>query len=169
MIYYTAHPNGKPSELQYLLGSLSLDKLLRAIAIVETEDGRNNWPRVESSYLPKGERYTVQGRIIAGTGLNVNQVVMDRWRKFGLPTAASWGPWQILYHTAADRGFDGPPHLLHDGGLSSIFVRSHLHTILLDHARTIEDIADAWNSGNHHDDIVPHDYQRKLREAYLSL
>ncbi len=140
--------------------------LLIAIAMVETEGGRNNCPRFEVAYIPKGERFTVQGRVIEGTGACVNSIVLERWQKWGLASAASYGPWQILYHTAADRHYRGCPWGLWSQAGSRPFVVAQLERIVCKGARSIEEVADAWNSGNHFDQIVPHRYIAKVVAEY---
>ena len=148
------------------LGTIELDPLLTAIAHVETSSGRNNWPRIERSYLPLGSRWTVQGHIIEGTGANVNEIVRERLQRWGMASAASWGPWQILYHTAADRGYTGPPSGLHEAEVSMTWVIRQLQLIMRRGADTVSQIADAWNSGTHRDHIVPHHYMAQLVRAY---
>jgi len=109
-----------------------LNLFLKAIALVESRRGENNLPRFEPAYMPKGFSVTVQGRVLTGTGASFNEIVSTRWNKFSLPqiadqefdpagpmagctmgnaiaTAGSYSPWQILFHTAADRGFKDHP------------------------------------------------------------
>jgi hypothetical protein len=142
-------------------------RLLRAIADVETENGRNNWPNVEPSWIAEGERFTVEGRIVVGTGRNVNAIVLERARRFGwLPTSSSWGPWQILYHTAADLGFQGAPWDLWTPQESGPWVCRRLQKIIDRGAVTVGDIADAWNSGTHRDANRVPEYRAKVEAAY---
>jgi hypothetical protein len=151
-----------------LVPGVDCDRLLRAIARVETNGGRNNWPRVEVSYIPAGLSFTVQGHVLTGTGRNVNAVVAPRWAKWGLGTAASWGWWQILYHTAADMGFLGMPHELFDPGTSEPFVTMRLRKIAKGGAATVRDFADAWNSGSWRDANLVKDYTDKVEAAYAA-
>lgn len=133
---------------------MDYDALLHALSKVESDAGRNNWPRVEVSYLPKGYTSTCQGKLLLGTGKNFNDIVENRWYstkiEHRLGTAASWGPWQILYHTAADCGFGGLPYELHSKETSLPWVRRRLDGIYTSGARTVEDFARAWNGGNMH-------------------
>ena len=41
---------------------MNLERMRAAIAVAESNSGRNNYPRIEVAYCPKGLRMTVQGR-----------------------------------------------------------------------------------------------------------
>lgn len=149
------------------MGKIDVDRLLRAIARKESRSGENNCPRFEASYIPKGLSFTVQGRLLVGTGRNVNGVVQPRWLKWGLQSAASFSSWQILYHTAADLGFDGPPHTLWDDSIALPWVRRRLAVIATRvPEQTVERYADAWNSGSARDANVPAEYIADLVRFY---
>ena len=138
--------------------------LLDAIQYVET--GGGNWPRIEIAWMPEGARVTVQGRVLTGTGRQCTALAAKRYHRWGPAAAASWGPWQLLFHTAADLGYKGPPHGLHSRHVSLPYVVLRLDQIAEAGASTVEDFADAWNSGTHRDSIVPGRYIRKLVAAY---
>ena len=139
-----------------LVPGVSCDALLVAIEKVETSGGANNWPRLEPSWIPLGLTFTVQGHYVKGTGASVNDIVRGRWAKWGLASAASWGPWQILYHTAADMGFDGAPWELFDPSVSETWVVDRLTNIAHAGARTVEEFAAGWNTGSYtRAEIVP--------------
>lgn len=140
-----------------------------ALKAVESSAGLNNYPRIEPAYMPLGAARIVQGRSVVGTGKAFNAVVAHRWQRWGMASACSWGPWQILYHTAADLGYAEQPWLLWDEYCSSMWVNKRLDKIALRGAVTVEEFADAWNSGTHKDTIVPKDYIAKVVAAYLSL
>lgn len=142
-------------------------RFLDAVAVVESQAGRNNCPRFEVSYLPAGEAYTVQGRRLVGTGRNVNAVVLDRWRLYGLASAASFGPWQILYHSAADRGFTEAPWELWSSATSLPWVLLHF-AWLVDrrHPRDLRELAACWNTGQADPARAP-EYVEKVERAYL--
>jgi hypothetical protein len=149
---------------------MDYDALLHALAKVESDGGRNNWPRVEVSYLPKGYTATCQGKLLLGTGKNFNSIVETRWHvcqtEHRLGTAASWGPWQILYHTAADCGFAGMPYELHNKNTSLPWVRRRLEIIWNNGGRTVEEFARAWNGGNIHANYVPEAYVVSVLRYY---
>lgn len=143
---------------------IDVERVLRAIAAVESGGGDNNYPRFEVSYAPAGKAFTVQGRVLRGTGRNWNPIVAERWARWGMPSACSYGPWQILYHTAADLGYDGNPVDL--WWLSENWVRKRLDRIMAKGANTVELIADAWNSGTHKDANTVPEYRAKVLAAY---
>lgn len=152
--------------MRELVPGVDLDRLLLAIAAVETESGRNNWPRVEKAYLPAGESFTVQGHVITGTGVYFNAVSKPRFDKWGLASAASWGWWQILYHTAAQVGFMGAPPELMDATRCQPFVEKRLQQIAASGAKTVRDFADGWNSGSWRDKNDVPGYTAKVIAAY---
>lgn len=143
---------------------LDAGALLDAIRYVETAGG--NWPRLEPAWMPEGAVVWAQGRRVVGTGRQLTEIALARWHQWGPQAAASWGPWQLLYHTAADLGYDWPPFLLHDEDVSYRWVLKRLAQITERGAATLEEIADAWNSGTHRDGIVPETYIQKVRDAY---
>lgn len=152
-----------------LAPGVDTDLLLAAISRVETEGGRNNWPRVEVSFIPAGETFTVQGHTLIGTGRSVNGIVLARFQKWGLGSAASWGWWQILFHTAADLGYAGPPHELHDPAISEPYVVGRLRKAAMRGAATVRDFADEWNSGFFRDANTVPDYTAAVEAEYNRL
>lgn len=127
--------------------------LLMALSLVESSGGFNNRPRVEPAYLPGG-RYCDQAL----------------YGQYGDDAAASWGPLQVMYVTARELGFEGSPQEL---GQPAECVRMAVklinRRIVGRGATTLEQIADAYNSGSFKDQIVPQDYIRKVKEAYQAL
>jgi hypothetical protein len=157
--------------MQYgeLCPGVDCDKLLVAIASVETNGGRDNWPRVEAAYIPRGLSFTVQGHVITGSGACCNAITWPRWQRWGLGSAASWGWWQVLYQTAADLGYDGAPEDLMEPGVCEPFVVARLRKIATRGAKTVRDFADAWNSGTFTDDNTVPDYTAAVEAAYQKL
>lgn len=144
-----------------------LDTFLRAIAQVESNGGANDYPRFEASYAPKDARFTVQGRVITGTGRNFNDIVRGRWNAYGMASACSFSPWQILYHAAADLGYsDHPVGLWRYPEIARHYVVAYVERQLKKGVNTVEGLADAYNSGNAHDAIVPTEYISKVVAAY---
>lgn len=149
------------------ISGIDIERFMRAIKRVETSDGINNWPRLEPAYIPAGDAFTIQGRYLTGTGHAWNDIVKSRWQHWGLQSAASWSPWQILYHTAADLGYLDAPYKLHDPILASEWVIRRINHIIAHQSPTsVTDLADAWNSGTCRDTIVPSTYIKKVEEAY---
>lgn len=142
---------------------IDVERLLRAIRQVETS-GAPTGLRFEPAYMPRGYRLPLQGRELVGTGRSMSAVAEQRWVRWGPWSSASYGPWQILYHTAADLGYtDHPCDLLH---ASESWVCALLRRIARQGARTLAEIGDAWNSGNFRDQNVPTEYIARLTRAY---
>lgn len=145
-----------------MIEDFDISILKKAIACVET--GNSNGLRFEPSYLPHGHKFIVQGKVLVGTGHNFNSVCSPRFNKWGEWSAASYGPWQILYHSAADMGFSGHPMLLMTD--SEYWVDKMLKRILNQNPSSIAQIADAWNTGNFRDLIRNDRYEQDVVEAY---
>ena len=144
---------------------VDLELLLAAIAEVETQSGRNNCARYEPAYMPRGQAFTIQGRLVKGTGTAFNAIVSKRWEEWGLASAASWGPWQVLWHSAADRGYPGEPWALTSESVSKPWVKKHLlwlaDRVTLDYAK----LARAWNGGPGAKPPVADEYVIKIAHA----
>jgi hypothetical protein len=139
--------------------------VLRAIAEVETANGRNSYPRFERSFAPLGFTCTVQGHIITGTGTNFTPIAQRRWDLYGMGSACSYGKWQILAHTAMDLGFKGFPSELWYGSQS--WVEAALKKQFNKGANMIAKLADAWNSGSFTDANLPVDYVKQVTAAFI--
>lgn len=148
------------------LPGIDVPRLLAAIAQVETSGGKNNCPRHEPAYMPKGARFTIQGHMVTGTGAAWNPIVQKRWDVWGLPSSASWGIYQQLFHAAADQGYAGPPWGLMEKATAQHWAEKQLTWLYTRGADTVEKLADAWNSGTHRDGIVPTAYIAKVAQAY---
>ncbi len=156
------------------MNSVHTPALLHAIAMLETSGGRNNYPRIERSYMPEGYAVTIQGRIVTGTGTNFRNAVPKRWdywlhpdRQLHLAASASWGVLQLMYHTAADRGFKGPPLdlaapkvCLEYGEKQLVWLARYRGCV------TPRDFLDAWNTGSPRDKNVPTRYIDEGLEHY---
>jgi hypothetical protein len=148
---------------------IDVDRAMAAIKRVESSDGHNNYPRFEAAYAPKGETFTVQGHLITGTGACWNAIVAKRWAQYGMASACSFSSYQILAHTAMDIGFADVPWALWDDRIAATYVRRKILGIIGMGATTIEQLADAWNSGSFKDGIIPTKYIADVRAAYDSL
>lgn len=148
--------------------SVDTTRLLAALRQVEVSGWRTGL-RFEPAYMPRGYKFPLQGYVLTGTGAAMTEVAQRRWDKWGPWSSASYGPWQILYHAAADLGYGGHPCDLLREEVCRVWVEAKLHQISRRGARTLAEIADAWNSGTHRDGIVPHEYIRKVQAAYAAL
>jgi hypothetical protein len=126
--------------------------VLWAFAGIESTFGRDREvPRFEASYAPGGYMY------------RTSPLVRALWAQYGRPGASSWGTWQMMLPTARDLGFAGEPHeLTHDAVLAPLFARY----LVRSQALTLVDCADAYNSGNYRDRIIPVDYMAGIVTAY---
>jgi hypothetical protein len=78
---------------------------------------------------------------------------------FGDAGASSWSSFQILYVAAWELGCDLAPWMLHDDATALTWVIRHLdRRVFTAGARTVAEIADAYNSGSHTDGNVPAEY-----------
>ncbi len=125
-------------------------RLKAAIRQVETSGGKNNYPRLEAAFLPRGAKVTIQGREVHGTGASYSSVAQKRYERWGLAAACSFGPWQVLAHTAWDFGGfpeDQAPWLLWAPWVSEPVVDRLLERIISRGADTPEKVFNAWNTG----------------------
>ena len=140
--------------------------LLSTIAMVESSGGRNNYPNFEPYWIPKGKSGIIENSRQTGRHPISNTLVNHRFEMYGLSAGCSFSSFQILYHTAADIGYTGAPWMLWNDDMAIRWVVALLSRIIASGADTIEKIADAWNSGNHKDDIVPVEYIEEFRKTY---
>jgi len=130
--------------------------LLAALAWQESTFGlHGGQSRVERAYCRGGTYY------------DGSSEVRDLWACYGSCAAASWSSWQILYVAAFELGFDLPPWRLFDDHIAFEWVIRYLDKrVLSKGATTVEDFADAYNSGTHRDSIVPVDYIKSFAQHY---
>lgn len=132
-------------------------RLLWAIAGNESDYGRlAEYARHEPAYMPGGRYY---------------QRAFDQrvaWQRWGIAAACSWGAWQVMAPTAREMGYDGPPSGLMDHEACCRWATALIvHRFIDAHgARSLRDVLDAYNSGNHADRVVPADYITKGLAAY---
>jgi hypothetical protein len=126
--------------------------VLWALAGVESSYGRDREePRYEWSYSPGGPVYLK------------SSTVRRLYERYGPAAACSYGSWQMMFPTAIDLGYTGPPGgLKDDATLAPLVVRY----IARSQALTLPDVADAYNSGTYRDNIRPLDYTAKVVSAY---
>jgi hypothetical protein len=148
--------------------NIDSDRLLRAIKRQETSNCDGGGVRFEPSWMPKGVRMAVQGRIIVGAGKNYDRstVAQSRWQHYGVWSCASYGPWQLLFHTIADLGYADHPCHLNDGAISLWWATKLLQRIADKGAHSVRDFADAWNTGNCADLIHNKEYEDNIIRYY---
>lgn len=143
--------------------------LLAAIAYVESSGGRNNYPNFEPYWAPEGKIFTIEGKLQRSKHPLSNKIVSDRFEDYGMASACSFSSWQILYHTAADLGFNKPPWMLWEDAIAILWVVRRLNAIAGHGAESIVHFADAWNSGSFRDRIIPGEYIEKVSDVYRKL
>jgi hypothetical protein len=149
------------------IGSLTHDnlpvhggKLLLTLAGTESDFGNLRLHvRPEPAYSPGGKYY------------NNSEALRSAYRKYGILAASSYGSFQIMYPTAVEMGFSGHPIDLQEDEICAHFAAELIinRFIRRQKAKTLRDVADAYNSGNHADKIVPQKYIAKAISFYESL
>lgn len=125
--------------------SASAEGVLSAIAKVESSFGANVNPRKESAYLPGGKYFTFDQQ--------------ERFTIWDEAVGCSYGPWQIMYPTACELGFDSKPwnrdpNLLTVPEVSIHYVIEYLKKrVFAKGIRQLEDIGAIYNSGSLHGTI----------------
>ncbi len=113
--------------------------VLAALASNESRYGANNEPRHEPAY-DEGGRYADAMAL----------------KRYGRDAACSWGPWQIMFVTAKELGYEGAPKDLADPETSLPFVIRLINERLIGRqgAKTLKEIATGYNSGSIHGNPV---------------
>jgi hypothetical protein len=132
-------------------------RLLRALCLVETSGGINNLPKHEPAYDAGGRWFQKSARL------------QEDYARYGRAVACSWGPMQIMYNTARELGYEGPPWYLADPDAGVRVAVEYLNRRVFPQAQNLRDIADAYNSGSCRDSIVPGQYIEAICDAYEAL
>lgn len=139
------------------LGRFDPYQILAAFAHNESYYGRYNKPRVERVYSPGGYYFLRAEHVRLG------------WQRYGDDAAASWGSFQLLWVVAFELGFRGAPDELADDFVGLPWAIKLLNRRIVGRgARTLAEMADAYNSGSFKDQNVPHEYIRRFLAAYES-
>lgn len=121
----------------------------------ERYDQNNTEPRFEPAYAPEGYYYEHSSE------------VRDRWTFYGRASACSYSNFQILFNTACELGYNGPPLALDKDSLAIEYVCRYIRHRIIDRGATKpEHVADAYNSGSFKDEIIPDAYIRKFMRYY---
>jgi hypothetical protein len=135
-------------------------RLLLAISGIESTYGkRRMFVRLEPSYAPGGRYY------------KNSSTVRDRWYSYGCLAASSYGAFQIMFITAQELGFTGHPIELQKDEACAYWATQLITERIIKRqgATTLEQVLDAYNSGNAKDNIVPVTYVRHGVELYNDL
>lgn len=137
--------------------------LLSAICDNESSFGADCNPRLEASYL-RGSVRKYLG--IDSSGAPGRWYNPDSWDAWGLYSACSHGPTQIMGATLWDLGYhDNPTNLSRDAVVAMIWTIRYIQA-RAEGAATVEQIADAYNSGSYRDRFQPTAYMQELRLNY---
>lgn len=126
--------------------------LLWALSGRESSFGANCKPRFEPAYYTGG-RYAAadsQKALIA---------------EFGQDAAYSYGPWQVMLCNAPGFTPDELGMDLEKAAVATVgFINRRI--LIAEHATTVDQVADAYNSGNWRDNIHPVDYCLAVGKFY---
>lgn len=133
--------------------------VLQALADVESTYGKNAIPRYEPAY-GWGGRYA-------------NRTLLKEW---GAWAACSYGPFQVMFPTLQELGVHCTPmEAAADPQVTCLGAVRFIEQRVIKHFPgdcKVEDalriIADAYNSGNPRDRIVPAEYIEKFQRAYAA-
>lgn len=101
----------------------------------ESTFGSENVARNEPSYSPGGIYF------------QKSKHLQTLYKKYGAPACCSYGPWQMLYITAEEMGYDRHPSCLWSAFISLPWVVEYLNRMKAQGANTIELLAASYNGG----------------------
>ena len=138
--------------------NLSGEKILTAIAVVESDFGKCNRPRYEKSYDIGGTVYN----------LDKSGLYRGKWLEYGSLMACSYSSFQIMYMVACELGYKSSPIDLSNDEIAISWVIKLINRRILgvQNARLPQEIADAYNSGSCRDRFVPQVYVGKFMVVY---
>ena len=128
-------------------------QLLWALSGNESLFGYLTRPRHESSYCVKDKgRYS--------------QSMREIFAEFGCWACCSYGPLQVMFVNSRLK-FPYTPMDLIDPDVAFDAAVTFLTKRVLPGAKSLDDIGDAYNSGNYRDSNIPYEYISRLRSNYL--
>lgn len=149
--------------LQSFFPWVNAQALLSAVCSNESDFGKDCNPRLEASYL-RGSVRKYLG--IDSTGANGRYYSPASWSAWGMYSACSHGPTQIMGATLWDLGYqDDPTALVRDPNLAMIWTIKYIKA-RAQGATTVEEVADAYNSGSFRDRFQPLSYMQEMQQNY---
>ena len=94
---------------------------------------------------------------------------VELWATYGVLASCSVGAWQVMVPVAWELGYrDDPWRLIDDPLICGYWATEYIvrRSIQRDHAKTLTDILDGYNSGTHRDAHVPTAYIARGIEIY---
>jgi hypothetical protein len=132
-------------------------RLMLTFSGLESNFGKlREFVRYEKGYAPGGTYY------------NNSEVLRADFRRFGCLASSSYGSFQIMFPTAKELGFKGHPIELQKDKVSGYWAMQLIVQRFIGRfkAKTLRDVLDAYNSGNHVDRHIPTVYIAKGIEFY---
>jgi len=112
-------------------------------------------PRFEPAYAPGGLYF------------RNSSMVRREYAKWGSSASCSYSNFQIMFIVARELGYDAPPLALDKDSVALPYVVRYINKRVLKRgAKTVAEIADAYNSGTHRDANVPERYINKFTRKY---
>jgi hypothetical protein len=135
---------------------LNKEALLWAVYGCEHYTKKYFEPRFEPAYAPGGIYFRNSG------------AVREEHEKWGRSASCSYSNFQILYITATELGYSGPPLGLDRDSLAIPFVIKYINERIFTKpgSETVEQVADGYNSGTHLDRLKPIKYMARFRRYY---
>lgn len=132
------------------------EALLWAVYYCERYTKHSREPRFEAAYAPGGLYY------------KNSEHVRKEYEEWGSSACCSYSNFQILYITACELGYTGPPLGLDSDRIALPYVVKYINErcFAKPGQETVEHVADAYNSGNHLDRFKPLTYIRRFRRFY---
>jgi len=120
--------------------------LLQTIATKESDYGHNNVPRYEPAYGPGGIYFKANH-------------VKNLYEKYGKDACCSYSSFQIMFITAFELGYRESPKALANDSIAIHWAIKYIQNrILKFNPLNLEQIFDAYNSGNFKDKNIPKEY-----------
>ncbi len=135
-------------------------RLLLTLSGLESNFGTlRDFVRYEKGYAPGGKYY------------NDSETLRAEFRHYGCLACSSYGAFQIMYLTALELGFKGHPIDLQKDKVCCLWATQLIVKRFIGrfHAKTLRDVLDAYNSGNHVDKYIPTLYINKGFVLYDTL
>ena len=135
---------------------LNKEAILWAVYGCEHYTKKFFFPRFEPAYAPGGLYY------------KNSEMVREQYAKWGRTAACSYSNFQILYITAVELGYTGPPLGLDRDSLAIPYVVKYINQRIFAKPgrETVEQVADGYNSGTHLDRLKPEKYMARFRRFY---
>jgi hypothetical protein len=151
------------TEVLNIAPGISRNALLCAICDNESSFGADCNPHPEAAYMSGSIRKYLG---IDPSGRPGRWFNAAAWNAWGMHSAMSHGPTQIMGAVLWDLGYKGPPYrLAEDLSMAIHWTVVYINTRGAG-AQTVEQVGDAYNSGSYRDKFQPTAYMNALRENY---